>query len=141
ERLGQAGEVSVHSRGDVARGLGPEGGDQAHGEGPEDYRVHYVKEARARAAGPRVGRLRLGDDRAEPSLNRLHFLAAFELDQLELGLLARGLVGNDLVDDRGDRADETVEEGHGRLGWLSGCEYMNRYGSCRKVVFSLPVKP
>jgi len=100
-----------------------ERGEHTHRQRAEDHDVHHVEEARPRPAGPRIGRLRLGDDRRETRLDRLELLRALEVDQLELGLVARGLVGDDLVDDRGERADHGFEQGHGSFLGESGKPY------------------
>src|SRR3546814_4775683 len=79
-------------------------------------RIHDIDEARPRAAGPRVGAVRLGDDRGHPRLDRLHFLASLQLQQCELGVVARLRVGDDLVDQLGDGADQAFDDAH---DWIS----------------------
>src|SRR3546814_1461974 len=68
--------------------------------------LHDIEEARPRAAGPRVGAVRLGDDRAHLRADRFHLLTAFEFQQFELGAVARFGVGDDLV----DRSEEHTSE-------------------------------
>jgi hypothetical protein len=54
-------------------------------------------------------RIGFGDDRRKPGLDLGQFLRALQRKQLQLGLVALGRVGNDLVDDRGDRTDQRFE--------------------------------
>src|SRR3546814_4972409 len=88
------------------------GGDQAHWDRPEQERVHDIEEAWPRAAGPGVGAVRLGDDRGHSGTDRLHFLAALHFEEFELGAVARFGVGDDLVDQLGDGADQAFEDAH-----------------------------
>jgi hypothetical protein len=82
---------------------------QAHRDRPEDERVHCVEEARPGAAGPRIGRLRFGDDRLHLRSNGRHFLAVLKLQQFELCLVPRLRVGDDLVEQLRNRSDNRFQ--------------------------------
>src|SRR3546814_17891627 len=62
-----------------------------------------------------LGRLRFGEDRRELRLDAFKLLRALQLDQLELGLVARFGIGDDLVDQARQRADDAIENAHGRF--------------------------
>src|SRR3546814_16375494 len=68
ERLRDAGEIGVHALCDRARHVGPARRAQPHRDRPEPPRVHDVKEDRASAGGPRIGRPRFGEDPPERPL-------------------------------------------------------------------------
>src|SRR3546814_3131680 len=62
-----------------------------------------------------LGRLRFGEDRRELRLDAFKLLRALQLEQLELGLVARFGIGDDLVDQARQRADDAIENAHGRF--------------------------
>ena len=112
ELLGQAAEIGGHAVADAKRQLGIGGGDQAHRDCPHDERVHDVEKTRPGAASPGVGRLRFDHDRLHLGADRGHFLVALQLDQFQLGAVARLRVRNDLVEQLGNRPDDRFDNCH-----------------------------
>src|SRR3546814_17217384 len=83
--------------------------------GPQKQRIHDIKKARPCPARPWIAGLRLGDDCGKLAFQRVHFLAALELQQFELRPVARFGIGDDSVDQLAERADadrKSVEEGN-----------------------------
>jgi len=99
--------------GDVMRGLRLESGENAHRQGLEDHHVHHIEEARPGALGPWVHGIGLGDDRRKLRLDLLQLPRSLQVEQIELGFDPLRLIGNDLVDDRGDGRKGAGENGHG----------------------------
>ena len=83
KRLGQAAQIGVHSRRNLRSRFGADGSDQAHGDGPQDHRIHDIEEARPGAAGPRIGGIRLGDDGRQARLDFRQFLRSLQLQQFQ----------------------------------------------------------
>jgi hypothetical protein len=86
---------------------------EAHGDGPQDDRVHHIEKARPRAAGPGVGGPGFGDDRRHLNADGLKLLRSLQFEQLQLCRITGAGFWNDLVDQLGKGRNQPVEKGHG----------------------------